>query len=561
MNLWKGRGGRARLVIVLVLLLATVWAANHLAGRTRRSSLATPVVETPSWRLESGSIGAPLASPRPGPSASEAGISPSPYAEEEQVSDQMLLAASRSPCTDNPGVVADVRRYGAAGDGIADDTRAVQRASDAVEARGGGRVHFPAGVYKVMGAEQGSCVRLTGTGATLIHPDGRTGEPIIQSRLHTTTGSMARGSRVLRVASTRGIRPGVLVAVQAAGGPSRVQRTTLSRPLAPYVSTADLATTKGFQTRWRTMVFVGPELVTYSGVDGDALQNIHRAQAGTGQTYHDAGTMVAQAQRLYAVVVRVTSNRVILDRKAKVDVSGANVMTGSVGTSVDGLTFDGNRRPRGAATNPFPIDYRLARWAVVAGSTFRHGDHGGVSFDMGTRDSRIEGNYFTENGDPLHKLGAAIWLYRGATNNVVRGNTIRGRTFGGVMVDDRTEGATEFDADSNFNTIEANRIDLVGFADAPWNAGVVISGSSNNHVIFNVISNAHTGIMVGQVAQGPHPGPTYGNRVKSNRFTGHATGIHVTGSDNEFVRNRIAGSRRAAENGGRRNRFIDNVVE
>src|SRR3954468_12199170 len=41
----------------------------------------------------------------------------------------------------------DVRRLGAVGDGRAIDSNAVNRAIDAVAARGGGVVHFPAGTY------------------------------------------------------------------------------------------------------------------------------------------------------------------------------------------------------------------------------------------------------------------------------------------------------------------------------------------------------------------------------------------------------------------------------
>src|SRR5207248_9013059 len=47
------------------------------------------------------------------------------------------------------GGLADVRSFGAKGDGIADDHSAVQAAVDAVRAGGGGIVWFPRGRYRV----------------------------------------------------------------------------------------------------------------------------------------------------------------------------------------------------------------------------------------------------------------------------------------------------------------------------------------------------------------------------------------------------------------------------
>jgi len=45
----------------------------------------------------------------------------------------------------------DIRRFGAAGDGVTDDTRAIQAACDAVEAIGGGTLLVPAGTYVING--------------------------------------------------------------------------------------------------------------------------------------------------------------------------------------------------------------------------------------------------------------------------------------------------------------------------------------------------------------------------------------------------------------------------
>lgn len=551
----------AAVALVAIFSLLGVGSLFTPQGPDRDTTVAAAA--TPSWRLETGSVGGdvPGAAVRSSPQASV--TPPSPFAADEIVTPELIRTASHSPCPATPPAVVSIRDFGARGDGLADDTRPIQKAIDNVTTRGGGRVHFPPGVYRAIGVQQDSCVELHSSGgATLVHPDGKSPSSVVEGRVRSTTGTLAKNSRVLRVGSTTGMRPGSLVAVQAAGGPSQVQRTTLQTDLAPYVDQIQVVTTKGLQAGWQNFLFVGNEIVSYRGISGRTLLNVRRGLFGTEQTVHRAGTGVAQALRLYAVVLRVSPKRVTLDRKARFPVDGAHVNAGSIGMSVVGLAVDGNRRARGsAATNPFPLDYRLARWVAVRSSTLRNGDHGGVSFDMGTRDSLIEGNTFSENGDPVHNLGAAVWLFRGATHNVVRGNTISGRTFVGVMVDDRTEDSTEFDADSRANTIEANTIDIPAFGHSAWNAGVVISGSSNTRVLDNVVSNAETGIMIGQIAQGPRASPTYGNRVHANTFVGNNVGIRVTGSDNEFVRNVIRRAAHPTADAGRRNRFIDNTVE
>jgi len=74
-----------------------------------------------------------------------------------------------------------VRRFGAQGDGKADDTRAAQAAVDAALKAGGGRIHFPAGRYRITRSLRFSSVErvdVTGDGAssTLLHEND---EPLL----------------------------------------------------------------------------------------------------------------------------------------------------------------------------------------------------------------------------------------------------------------------------------------------------------------------------------------------------------------------------------------------
>lgn len=78
--------------------------------------------------------------------------------------------------------IVSVKDFGAVGDGIADDTAAIQAAIDAVEAQNGGCVYFPAGAYKVTSTltiSVGSfSIAGAGVGASFIFPFGNYGDVI-----------------------------------------------------------------------------------------------------------------------------------------------------------------------------------------------------------------------------------------------------------------------------------------------------------------------------------------------------------------------------------------------
>jgi Pectate lyase superfamily protein len=49
-----------------------------------------------------------------------------------------------------PSVTLSVKKFGAVGDGVTDDTQAIQTTIEALKAKGGGTVLFPTGIYKVL---------------------------------------------------------------------------------------------------------------------------------------------------------------------------------------------------------------------------------------------------------------------------------------------------------------------------------------------------------------------------------------------------------------------------
>jgi hypothetical protein len=456
----------------------------------------------------------------------------------------------------------NVRDFGAKGNGTTDDTKPIQAANDAVATEGGGTVFFPAGTYRAIGVQQSSCVGFEASSgdATLIHPDGTSPASVVEGRIIRTTGSIERNSNTLSIAEAKRIRPGALLAIQAAGGPSGLQRTELDSATLPSVHTIAVRSIAGFLP-WTNYLFVGDEIISYSGIMGNNLLDVQRGLFGTTASMHQAGTTVAQAQRLYAEVTSVSLDEVSIDRPAASSVSGAAVDVGSVGMWVHGLTIDGNRRPGGSPSKPFPLNYGLSRWVKIFGCTLEHGVHGGLLFDIGTSDSVVEDTKFADNGDPEHNLGAGLWLYRGASRNVVRRNTFVGREFIGVMIDDRTTHSTEFDAGSNHNTVDNNSLVVPPSDTGQPSTGILIESSSGNQVINNDIRESQIGVGIAETSQSPIPDDARSNSVRDNTLSLHELALWVTGSDNEFVDNVFRSVKHSVEDSGTRNRFDHNETQ
>jgi parallel beta-helix repeat protein len=354
----------------------------------------------------------------------------------------------------------DVRDFGAVGDGVTNDTAAIQKANDAVAAKGGGRVVFPAGVYIAGGVQQDSFVEFYGSrDAVLKHPNGVTPSSIVSSRRVSTTGTIMAGSRTLRVSSTYKIRPGSLIAILGAA---------------------------------------------------------------------------ERAKYLYSAVTSVGAGQVTLDLPATLGTSQSQVYIGAVKVSIRGLTLDGNK-PSGGSTsqNAVPVRYLLARWATVADAAIDNGAHGAIIFGTGTSDSVIERNALMHNGIPELSYDSAIWLFQGASRNVVRQNVIGGASERAIFVDDQTTTATAWDAPSDNNLIENNDIDI---APAGWNAGIIVAGSNGNTIRNNVFKHIPLAVAVEDSSQGVRRTSQY-NTVSGNSFYSHRTGIQVVASNNTFKAN------------------------
>lgn len=452
---------------------------------------------------------------------------------------------------------ASVRDYGAAGDGFTNDTTAIQRANNAVAASGGGTVFFPAGVYIAAGVRQDSNVEFSGAGnATLKHPDGVSGRNIVESRVWAKKGWIVEGSSLLWMSDTTGVVPGAIVGVLGAGGASPVQTSTLSVPLTAVDPRLSVAQGNGWALG-PNYLLIDDEIVSYSAREYRTFTNLKRGVFGTGAGPHGKGARVSQLRALYARVVSVGNGWAQLDGVAVQGVQATNVFVGSINMTVRGLSLDGSKVPGGSTSNPFPLKYKLARWVTIEGNTIRNGDHGAISLDQGTSESSVTNNVLVDNGMPSARLGSAIWLYRGASDNVVGNNEIYGDSQDGVMVDDRSESATEWDAPANRNLILGNRIDI---PPAPRSTGIWAVGSEDNVIEGNEIRSSERGISVTVSTQGTNPASARSTVVRSNVLTGHATGLWVTGSNNWFERNQIAATNRPIFARGSGNQYIENWV-
>jgi Pectate lyase superfamily protein len=60
------------------------------------------------------------------------------------------IAKGESIPQTKPSFILSVKKFGARGDGVTDDTKAIQTTLETVEAKGGGTVFFPSGTYKVL---------------------------------------------------------------------------------------------------------------------------------------------------------------------------------------------------------------------------------------------------------------------------------------------------------------------------------------------------------------------------------------------------------------------------
>jgi hypothetical protein len=84
----------------------------------------------------------------------------------------VLLPGSPSAGSENGNLTVSVQdeRFGARGDGVADDTAAIQKTVNWVYSKGGGAILFPPGTYIVTSVDIREGITYEGFGATIKRP-------------------------------------------------------------------------------------------------------------------------------------------------------------------------------------------------------------------------------------------------------------------------------------------------------------------------------------------------------------------------------------------------------
>lgn len=380
-----------------------------------------------------------------------------------------------------------VKDFGAVGDGVADDTSAIQAAIDAVTLAGGGVVVAPPGAYLIAGdgiINIKANVILRGAGAATRFVSGTGGRNGNHVFVYLKDGAAIEDCRL---SGSNFIRQ--------SGGPDFIAFNKVG------ITTQGAATGVGIRVR-----NVGFEKFGFSHVfvfDG------HRNVTITG--CYTFGTQVGSYANVDANY-EVVSWNATLDAGKLADGSQAYCLTNfyNSGTGTADVVISGgvhfNINDAFVGINGNAVRHVITDNVFVKDTA---GYYGGWGVDINTGDSCVvSGNYIRGGSYGCHLFGSK--------SCTVTGNTFE--TDRGVWVDDPS---------SELNTISGNTITLSSFsASVTPKIGIDFVGGVNNIVVGNSINGASIagakGILFSSGA--------IGNSITANQFANMAVGIESSGS-------------------------------
>jgi parallel beta-helix repeat protein len=456
------------------------------------------------------------------------------------------------------------------------DTPAIQLAIDTLHTAGGGSAFFPAGTYDAAGIVHKSDVRLYGpdteTPTAKLKNIASQNVDLIRGEYLILQGSINNGSTTFTTSNTSGVHIGDQIAIRGAETPSPNQKTTLSSPLLNGMNqTFPVQSGFGFN-KFGGYLRVGNEILEFNPVTegGNSFTTVGaRGRFGTTipPLMHNIGTAVAQMRNLYAEVTGVTSNSITIDRTAKLKVTNSYAHIGAADVTIEDLELDGSR-PATGPNQASPARYELARNVTIKDCIIRNGHHGGVHFERGTNDSTVDNCTFYEIGDIGGGLGADLWIFHAAHTNTVKNsdflNTapLSGGSNGGIFIDDRTIGSTEWDGDTHHNLVENNVVELHDVGQEAL-MSIAVSSGTNNTIRDNLINQGSGTTSIYGIriltddGQASHPIVATNNTVTGNQLSGHHRGIWLDLANNNTVTgNNITDSTHNCTDEGTGNTFI-----
>ena len=293
----------------------------------------------------------------------------------------------------------DVKSHGAVGDGVTDDTKAIQSAINAAVAAGGGQVFLPAGQYRLTyKVTLGSGIELKGVGsASVLKPEFSERPPnrvIDNDWVNGNSNISLRNFNLDR--SGPNVKHGILVngvdnllidGVEISGTPSVASGCISVSGVGPWIRLVSknvrivncvLSETENFGMH-------------FGYVDGGVMAN---------NTAYNAGREVFGVEPdpgVSSTNVVISGNSILGTTKVNGTTTGLIIVTTTSGGSVSGVTISGNvmRQPAVSDTSNPGISVLGATAVSVTGNTVHDMDGSGIS--IGSADIPTTGVLVTGN--------------------------------------------------------------------------------------------------------------------------------------------------------------------